>query len=591
MKGRPAGASVRPTSSLTMAAHPLAAGDQIDGLRAVGLRVRPAVHEEGGGGARRLAGDADRHALAVHLGVRLVERLGQVGEQRDLLGRDGHVDGDAVRIEARRAAAVASLAAVTPARARRCRGRGERSRQCDGGTSPGGPPGRHRRATPCHRSLSAIITSAEGSPVPVGVFGSLSGSYVQGASAVSSDSSRRPTASASRPATTTSATGSVGPPVTRSSRLGAGLLVHLGRRRLDEVDPGLGEQDVERCVGGVAVRRDGRFEAVQPRQEGVVVLEVGAGEVGRTPVVAHDHRERQQSVGRAGRVGVAGLDDAPGLVAADGGPRLPGDLSHAAPRHLAAVRGQHVPAGGAPDGSERTVRDGHRRRERLVPAAQGGGAARHARPRVQGDPGVGSAGGVGDHPLVGVAGVLDGQLHAVIVSGQLAAGGLELGDADHGGRPAAGATAPAVIVVVERAADEQRTADERGRQHDGAQPLRPHRRQRRGGLRPSGVPVLQGRRGRGPDQAPAPGGRVRPRRHPARLRRRAQPADGGGAEGPRRRRCAHRPGHGQTGGRGGRPARRPPRPLRRRLQRQGALQLRDRPPRPRASPRSTSWPV
>ena len=31
MKGRPAGASVRPTSSLTIAAHPLAAGDQMTG--------------------------------------------------------------------------------------------------------------------------------------------------------------------------------------------------------------------------------------------------------------------------------------------------------------------------------------------------------------------------------------------------------------------------------------------------------------------------------------------------------------------------------------------------------------------------------
>ena len=189
MKGRPAGASVRPTSSLTIAAHPLAAGDQMTGRG-------PFASGFGQSCVRRppaetTCGCADRHALAADLGVRLVERLGQVGEQRHLFGGHSHVDSDAVRVEARRAGALAAVVAADAAAGRGGRGGGQRGRE-RGGTSPGGPPGGHRRATPCHRSLSAIIVVADGSPVPDGWVGCPFGSYVQGSSAVPRDSSRVP---------------------------------------------------------------------------------------------------------------------------------------------------------------------------------------------------------------------------------------------------------------------------------------------------------------------------------------------------------------------------------------------------------------
>ena len=173
-------------------------------------------------------------------------------------------------------------AAVTPARAGRGRGRGERRRQCDRGTSPGGPPGRHRRATPFQRSLSAIITSAEGSPVPAGVFGSLSGSYVQGASAVPSEQ-QSPSRQLRRrgPPRPPRPPGRWGHRVTRSLALGAGLLVDLGRRRLDDVDPGLGEQD-RRAACSPRHRRWGSAASnrFSQREKGVVVLEVGSRVVG-----------------------------------------------------------------------------------------------------------------------------------------------------------------------------------------------------------------------------------------------------------------------------------------------------------------------
>ena len=229
------------------------------------VRVRPVLRQERGR-PRRLAGDADRHALAADLGVRLVERLGQVGEQRHLFGGHSHVDSDAVRIEARRAGALAAVVAADAAAGRGGRGGGQRGRERGGGTSPGGPPGGHRRATSLATGLSAaIITSADGSPVPDGWVGCPFGSYVQGSSAVPRDSSRRPTASASAPATTTSARGSVGPPVSSSSRW-VPLLAHLGRCCLHDVDPRLRQQDVERA-GRIAVRGDGGLEAVEPGQE------------------------------------------------------------------------------------------------------------------------------------------------------------------------------------------------------------------------------------------------------------------------------------------------------------------------------------
>ena len=119
MNGRPAGASVRPASSLTMAAQPLAAGDQMTGWG-------PLASGSGQPCSRSLA--AAPEALRVTrtethwsptLALDGVEGLGQVGEQRQLLGRHRHVDGDAVRVEAGRGAGARVGAASL--RHRRCR--------------------------------------------------------------------------------------------------------------------------------------------------------------------------------------------------------------------------------------------------------------------------------------------------------------------------------------------------------------------------------------------------------------------------------------------------------------------------------------
>ena len=93
MNGRPAGASVRPTSSFTMPAQPLAAGDQMTGCG-------PLFSGSGQPCSRSLAAapeDLRVTRTETHWSPTLaldgVEGLGQVGEQRHLLGRHRHVDG------------------------------------------------------------------------------------------------------------------------------------------------------------------------------------------------------------------------------------------------------------------------------------------------------------------------------------------------------------------------------------------------------------------------------------------------------------------------------------------------------------------
>ena len=143
---------------------------------------------------------------------------------------------------ARRAGALAAVVAADAAAGCGGRGGGQRGRERGGGTSPGGPPVIVGLLLPGLSARSS--TSADGSPFPTVGW------------AVRSDrTSRDPAPSpgtgaavplpASAPATTTSARGSVGPPVSSIIPLGARFFAHLGRRCLHDVDPRLRQQDVE----------------------------------------------------------------------------------------------------------------------------------------------------------------------------------------------------------------------------------------------------------------------------------------------------------------------------------------------------------
>ena len=189
--------------------------------------------------------------------------------------------------------------------------------------------------------------------------------------------------------------------------------------------------------------------------------------------------------------------------------------------------------------------------------------------------------GIGGHALIGDTGVLDAQLHVLVRRGQRARG-LELGDADDRGR--AVTARPAAVVAIVQA----RRRRSPPAMSTAASTMAPTRfahtaRQRRGGLRPRGVPVLQGRSGRASDRFHAawPSSTSTA---PCSTRVRAQPSDGRGVEGHRRCGRDHRPRHRPAGGRRAGAGGRAPRPLRRRLQRPGALQLRDRSSPARALP-------
>ena len=137
MKGRPAGASVRPTSSLTMAAHPLAAGDQITGCGPLASGFGQPCCEERGRRARRLAGDADRHAAGrrprrpdpLNVSARSVSSVTFSGDTAiSTATQSGSKPGAAAEVGVSRrpppeqAAAVAAARPAPPARPARARG-------------------------------------------------------------------------------------------------------------------------------------------------------------------------------------------------------------------------------------------------------------------------------------------------------------------------------------------------------------------------------------------------------------------------------------------------------------------------------------
>ena len=80
----------------TMAPQPLNAGDQITGGGPSVASSHPSTNNEASA-TRGLRLRLDDDTLTVDVGpIGLVERTGEVGQQLDLLGGDGHVDDDAV---------------------------------------------------------------------------------------------------------------------------------------------------------------------------------------------------------------------------------------------------------------------------------------------------------------------------------------------------------------------------------------------------------------------------------------------------------------------------------------------------------------
>ena len=149
----------------------------------------------------------------------------------------------------------------------------------------------------------------------------------------------------------------------------------------------------------------------------------------------------------------------------------------------------------------------------------------HAGPRVEGHPRSGALAGSAA-TCRWLTGVLDAQLHVLVRRRQRAARGLELGDADDRGR-AVTARPPAVVAIVQARRRRSPPA-----MSTAASTMAPTASPTRRGSVEAGcvraVSPCQGRSGRASD-APMPRGRLRPRRHPARLRVRAQPSDGRGA--------------------------------------------------------------
>ena len=97
MNGVPAGARTCPARSFTIAAQPGRGGRPDHRRLAVDLGIGPPVDDEVGRVARRHAARADEHAPVTDRGlVAVVEVLGELGQQGDLLAAHRHVDDDAV---------------------------------------------------------------------------------------------------------------------------------------------------------------------------------------------------------------------------------------------------------------------------------------------------------------------------------------------------------------------------------------------------------------------------------------------------------------------------------------------------------------
>ena len=97
MNGVPAGASSCPAVLVDDAGPPRRRRRPDDRRLAVDLGVRPALRDQRRRQPRRHAARPHEHAATVDLGVvGVVELVGELGEQGDLLAADGHVDDDAV---------------------------------------------------------------------------------------------------------------------------------------------------------------------------------------------------------------------------------------------------------------------------------------------------------------------------------------------------------------------------------------------------------------------------------------------------------------------------------------------------------------
>ena len=148
MNGVPAGASSVPARSLTMPAQPDAAGDQITGggPLASGLGQPSTISWAAAPDALR-AGRTNTHPLFGIGALAVVEVVGELGQQGDLLAADRHVDTDAVaRIAVGEIVGVAA-ASSSPPRTRRDRERGD-----DGDRQP---------TTRSHRRSSQAVTNGE----------------------------------------------------------------------------------------------------------------------------------------------------------------------------------------------------------------------------------------------------------------------------------------------------------------------------------------------------------------------------------------------------------------------------------------------
>ena len=177
MNGVPAGASSAPARSLTMPAHPDAAGDQITGGSPLASgfgqpsRIRWAASPDAT--LRGRTNDAPPVDLGV---VAVVELLGQLGQERDLLAADRHVDRRCSR-RGRPPTSVASVVVTVVAASRRptsrragggddgCNGDEPRTRAASLHAWP--PTARAGRASSMHRGRGSAASTGGSQPPSV----------------------------------------------------------------------------------------------------------------------------------------------------------------------------------------------------------------------------------------------------------------------------------------------------------------------------------------------------------------------------------------------------------------------------------------
>ena len=249
------------------------------GRLAVDLRVRPALGDQRGGQAGRDAARPDEHAAVVDRGlVAAVELLGQLGQQRDLLAADGHVDDDAVAGVGRPEVGRASSSSSPPLQATTTATIAATASAAVRLMSP--PP----RANAGRASSTRPAAAASPSPVPP----SRPLRWPRSRSATTSGVDRLP---AGRRQHRLQPHGRLRVPdvvaATRGSQLGVvgGGDVERARSR---------DHRGERRAAGEGALADGAGEPAQPRDERRARLPVGGAVVGPSDVAADGDGERRQ---------------------------------------------------------------------------------------------------------------------------------------------------------------------------------------------------------------------------------------------------------------------------------------------------------